>query len=79
MFERYNAGMEKTPNTLPAVAVSACLLGVPCRYDGSSKPVDAVMRLGRCYKLVPICPEVAGGLPVPHPPCEIVAGPVRCT
>ena len=74
MFERYNAGMEKTPNTLPAVAVSACLLGVPCRYDGSSKPVDAVMRLGRCYKLVPICPEVAGGLPVPHPPCEIVAG-----
>ena len=71
--------MEKTPNTSPAIAVSACLLGRPCRYDGSSKPVDAVMQLARCYKFVPICPEVAGGLPVPHPPCEIVAGsrPVR--
>ncbi|WP_417755086.1 DUF523 domain-containing protein, partial [Senegalimassilia anaerobia] len=79
MLGRYNTGMEKTPNTSPAIAVSACLLGKPCRYDGSSKPSDVVMQLGRCYKLVPICPEVTGGLPVPHPPCEIVAGsrPVR--
>ncbi len=79
MLGRYNTGMEKTPNTSPAIAVSACLLGRPCRYDGSSKPSDAVMQLGRCYKLVPICPEVTGGLPVPHSPCEIVAGsrPVR--
>lgn len=79
MLGCYNTGMEKTPNTSPAIAVSACLLGRPCRYDGSSKPSDAVMQLGRCYKLVPICPEVTGGLPVPHPPCEIVAGsrPVR--
>ena len=71
--------MVKEPNTSPAIAVSACLLGRPCRFDGSSKPCDAVKRLAGSYKLVPICPEAAGGLTVPHPPCEIVAGsrPVR--
>lgn len=35
--------------------------------------------LAKHYKLLPICPEVAGGFHIPHPPCEIVAAsrPVR--
>ena len=63
----------------PVVAVSACLLGRPCRFDGASKPCEQAMQLARYCKVVPICPEVAGGFPIPHPPCEIEAGtrPVR--
>ncbi len=56
------------------IAVSACLLGEPCRYDGASKPHEGVLALRSHHTLVPICPEVAGGLPIPHPPCEIVVG-----
>lgn len=54
------------------IAVSACLLGEPCRYDGGSRPCEDVLALGEHHELVPICPEVMGGLAVPHPPCEIV-------
>lgn len=55
------------------IAVSACLLGEPCRYDGASKPCEAVVALSECHELVPVCPEVSGGLDVPHAPCEVVA------
>lgn len=54
-----------------AVAVSACLLGEPCRYDGEARANEAVLRLAEMRDVVPVCPEVLGGLPVPHPPCEI--------
>ena len=58
------------------IAVSACLLGEPCRYDGRSKPCSHVRELAaRGHELVPICPEVAGGLPTPRTPCEIVRAP----
>ena len=50
--------------------VSACLLGTPCRYDGKSKPNDAVIKLSDCYNLIPVCPEVDGGLPTPRVPSE---------
>lgn len=72
--------MEETNSNLaPVVAVSACLLGHACRFDGRSKPSAQVQSLSQHFRLLPICPEVAGGLPVPHPPCEIVDGsrPVR--
>jgi len=52
--------------------VSRCLLGEPCRYDGRSKPVQQVKELEqRGYHLVPVCPEVMGGLPTPRPPAEL--------
>ncbi|MQY08415.1 hypothetical protein ACRB68_65220 [Actinomadura sp. RB68] len=46
------------------------------RYDGAGKPVrDALFEGWRAEgRLVPFCPEVAGGLPVPRPPAEIVGG-----
>lgn len=53
------------------IIVSACLLGVACRYDGKSKPVDEVIALGKKYGIVPVCPEIMGGLPTPRIPCEI--------
>ena len=53
------------------ILVSACLLGHTCRYDGQSKPHAGVAELLKKHTLVPICPEVQGGLPTPRPPAEI--------
>lgn len=50
--------------------ISACLLGKPCRYDGKSKPIDLPKKLKNHFRLIPICPEVLGGLDTPRPPCE---------
>ena len=52
--------------------VSACLLGVCCRYDGESKPHPEVIKLRERFVLIPICPEVDGGLPTPRTPSERV-------
>lgn len=56
------------------IAVSACLLGEACRYDGASKPCEHVMALAELHEVLPICPEVAGGLPTPRVPSEIRPG-----
>lgn len=53
------------------IVVSACLLGEPCRYDGQSAPCASVAQLGEEHTLVPVCPEVMGGLPTPRDPSEI--------
>lgn len=53
------------------IIVSACLLGVPCRYDGKSKPNEAVCALADAHELIPICPEVMGRLQTPREPSEI--------
>ena len=58
------------------ILVSACLLGVACRYDGKSKPDASVIALKDKYALIPVCPEIFGGLPTPRIPCEIKNGRV---
>ncbi len=58
------------------LAISACLLGQPVRYDGQSKiaaPALLEQLRTRC-ELLPICPELLGGLPVPRPAAELVGG-----
>ena len=50
--------------------ISACLLGVPCRYDGKSKPAAKIDALREKYELIPVCPEQSGGLPTPRTPSE---------
>ena len=52
------------------VAISACLLGAPVRYDGGSKPISEVRELARKVDVLRVCPETASGLPVPRPPAE---------
>jgi uncharacterized protein YbbK (DUF523 family) len=52
--------------------VSACLAGIPCRYDGDSNENNIVLELVRQGKAIPVCPEVLGGLSTPRVPCEIV-------
>jgi len=55
------------------VLVSACLVGEPVRYDGKdARCPDVILEKWRIEgRLVPICPEVAGGLPVPRTRSEI--------
>ena len=54
------------------ILVSACLLGHSCRYYGGTKRCVAVCSLADVgHTLIPLCPEVEGGLTVPHAPCEL--------
>ena len=56
----------------PPILVSACLLGVRCRYDGQSKPAAGVIELLKHGSVLPVCPEQLGGLPTPRIPHERV-------
>ncbi|WP_043634440.1 DUF523 domain-containing protein [Nonomuraea candida] len=58
------------------ILVSACLMGRKVRYDGGAKTSSAAWLAGwrEEGRLVPFCPEVAGGLPVPRPAAEIEGG-----
>ncbi len=51
--------------------VSACLVGIPCRYDGGSCPLAHLQALAAQGGVLPVCPEAAGGLSTPRPPAEI--------
>lgn len=53
------------------IAVSACLLGEPCRWDGKAKPSEEVIAFASEHEVLPICPEVEGGLPIPRAPSEM--------
>jgi uncharacterized protein YbbK (DUF523 family) len=58
-------------STRPAVLVSACLVGVACNYKCRGQAHPAVTALAETHRLIPVCPEVAGGLPTPRPAAEI--------
>ena len=58
------------------ILVSACLLGIGCRYDGKHKANHEVIRLAEKYNLIPVCPEIYGGLPTPRIPSERVGDKV---
>ncbi len=59
--------------------ISACFLGRRCKYDGGSNllPRELLDRLAAHYRLIPVCPETAGGLPIPREPSERRDGGVR--
>lgn len=52
------------------ILISACLCGAACRYDGKSCSYPQVEKLKEKYNLIPVCPEVLGGLPIPRIPSE---------
>ena len=58
------------------ILISACLLGLHCRFDGAAKPDPATLALSGEHVLIPYCPEVYGGLPTPRDPSEIRGGRV---
>ncbi len=58
------------------IEVSACLLGENCKYNGGNNYNEKVIKLTRGHEVIPVCPEVMGGLPTPREPSEIVNGTV---
>ena len=56
------------------VLVSACLMGVRCRYDGCSKRNEKLIGKLKGVEVLPVCPEELGGLATPRPPASFVGG-----
>lgn len=52
------------------ILVSACLMGVGCRYDGKSNQLPQLEQLMKQHTCIPVCPEIFGGLPTPRVPAE---------
>lgn len=52
------------------ILVSSCLLGLNCRYDGGNNYSKEVEEFLKNYEVIPICPEIMGGLPTPRTPSE---------
>lgn len=56
------------------ILISACLLGVCCRFDGKNSAHKDIQILHTQEVLIPVCPEQLGGLPTPRSPAEIKKG-----
>lgn len=54
--------------------VSACLLGIKCRYDGKGCPDERMLAMAHERIFLPFCPEQLGGLPTPRQPARITGG-----
>ena len=52
------------------ILISACLVGDNVKYDGGNNKNPLIEKLLEKYELVPFCPEVEGGLPIPRHPSE---------
>lgn len=55
----------------PPILVSACLLGVACNHEGRAASSTVREELEQRYRVVPVCPEVLGGLTTPRPAAEV--------
>lgn len=55
------------------IMVSACLLGINCKYTGGNNANAKVLALAKDpgNEVIPVCPEMLGGLPTPRPPAEV--------
>lgn len=58
------------------IGVSACLLGVNCKYNGGNNFSVKLEEYLEGHEVVPLCPEVMGGLSTPRVPAELVEGVV---
>lgn len=57
---------------MPKILMSACLLGQKVRYDGDCLQHHPLLQQWiKEGNIITICPELAGGLPVPRAPAEI--------
>ena len=58
------------------IAVSACLTGCNCKYNGGNNLDPELTEMLKPHQILTVCPEVLGGLPTPRVPAEIVQGTV---
>ena len=56
------------------IAVSACLLGHNCKYSGGNNRSQKVLDYIEGHEIIPVCPEVTGGMPTPRVPVELKNG-----
>ncbi len=63
---------------METLLISACLVGYNCKYNGGNNalPPEVLSALRERYRLIPVCPEAAGGLPTPRVPSERRGGSV---
>ncbi|MBR5122169.1 MAG: DUF523 domain-containing protein [Anaerotignum sp.] len=52
------------------IAVSACLLGHNCKYNGGNNRSQKVLDYIEGHEVIPVCPEVTGGMTTPRVPVE---------
>ena len=68
--------MTTAPDTRTRVGVSSCLLGEHVRYDGGHKHNGYITdTLGRFFSLLPVCPEVGCGMPIPREAMRLEGDP----
>lgn len=53
------------------ILISACLIGINCRYDGTNALNKKLIKRYAKECLIPVCPEQLGGLPTPRTEAEI--------
>ena len=68
------ADREQPSSHSSKVLACACLAGIPCRYDGRSRPDPEIVAMAAAGKALLACPECLGGLEIPREPSEIVGG-----
>ena len=72
--QRVGNKIDKLNLQLTPVLVSACLLGIRCRYDRGHNRTEDVIEIVKEIRFIPICPEQLGGLPTPRAPANIIDG-----
>ncbi len=58
----------------PLIIISGCLAGLRTRYDGKAKPHPRLREIGERAILIPVCPEILGGMGIPRARCHFVGG-----
>lgn len=53
------------------IFVSACLVGINCKYSGGNNYNEKIFNLVKEGKAIPVCPEQLGGLATPRDPAQI--------
>lgn len=63
-----------SPRKDEKILVSACLAGVNCTFRGTNNRTDKIKNIAKSGSLLPLCPELLGGLGVPRDNIEIIGG-----
>lgn len=54
------------------ILVSACLLGINCKYNGENNKSETVIEYLKDKQYIIACPEQLGGMSTPRDPSEII-------
>lgn len=74
MEANYKYKKDLSERMIYMILISACLTGIPCRYDGKANLAEIAQTLVEENKAIYVCPEVTGGLSTPRDPAEIIGG-----